>query len=433
MAKEKKVEKKEKKEEKEKKKKKVEVQVEESVEEVEEEVKDKKEDKVEVQVEEKVEEIEQELKEKVKAKEPPKKKEESYEKKLKRLKKAKISPTERIMFIKSLGSMLQATIPLPEAVKILEEQSDDKVMKEVLSLVYLDIEAGENLSRSMEKFPRVFPEIMVSLVYAGESGGSLEMNLKYLADFLAKQNEINKKVRGALIYPGIIIGLACVQVTAMVFFIFPRLEELFESFPNVPVFTQNIIYASGVIRENWYYVLAIIFVLAIIISQFLKTAKGKRMLHWLAINTPILKTLFVSNILANFSRTLNILMKSGMDISKALKVSVNTVGNEIYAEKLTEVRDNAKEGKNISESLKKHPKFFNKSFIKMVEVGERTETLEDNLEYLYKFYTERVDEITHNITVFIEPLLLIMVGAIIGFLGITVIVPIYQLMSSINA
>jgi len=126
-------------------------------------------------------------------------------------------------------------------------------------------------------------------------------------------------------------------------------------------------------------------------------------------------------------------MKSGMDISKALKVSVNTVGNEIYAEKLTEVRDNAKEGKNISESLKKHPKFFNKSFIKMVEVGERTETLEDNFEYLYKFYTERVDEITHNITVFIEPLLLIMVGAIIGFLGITVIVPIYQLMSSINA
>jgi|GEM_PF-4012047 len=278
MAKEKKVEKKEKKEEK------VEVQVEESVEEVEEEVKDKKEDKVEVQVEEKVEEIEEEVKEKVEEKDPkpPKKKEESYEKKLKRLKKAKISPTERIMFIKSLGSMLQATIPLPEAVKILEEQSDDKVMKEVLSLVYLDIEAGENLSRSMEKFPRVFPEIMISLVYAGESGGSLEMNLKYLADFLAKQNEVNKKVRGALIYPGIIIGLACIQVTAMVFFIFPRLEELFESFPNVPVFTQNIIYASGVIRENWYYVLAIIFVLAIIISQFLKTAKGKRMLHWLS-------------------------------------------------------------------------------------------------------------------------------------------------------
>lgn len=391
-----------------------------------------KEKEEKVQIEEQVDQENIEKK-KVEVDVKGKKKEESYEQRLKKLRKAKISPTELIMFIKSLASMLQATIPLPEAVKILEEQSDDKIMKEVLSLIYLDIEAGENLSKSMEKFPRIFPEIMVSLIYAGESGGSLEMNLKYLADFLAKQHEVNKKVRGALIYPGIIIGLACVQLTAMVFFIFPQLEELFESFPNVPVFTQNVIYASGVIRENWYYVLAIIIILAIIISRLLKTSKGKRFSHWLAINVPILKTLFVSNILANFSRTLNILMKSGMDISKALKVSVNTIGNEIYAEKLTEVRDNAKEGKNISESLKDHPKFFSKSFIKMVEVGERTETLEDNLEYLYKFYTEKVDDITNNIVIFIEPLLLIMVGAIIGFLGITVIVPIYQLMSSINA
>ncbi len=360
-------------------------------------------------------------------------KEVDYDKRVKKLRKAKVSPTELIMFIKSLASMLQATIPITEAIKILEEQSDDKIMKEVLSLIYLDIEAGENLSRSMEKFPRIFPEIMVSLVYAGESGGSLEMNLKYLADFLTKQHEVNKKVRSALIYPGIIIGLTCVQLTAMVFFIFPQLEELFESFPNVPAFTQNVIYASGVVRENWYFVLAAILILVIIVRQYFKTAKGKRTLHWLLINTPILKSLFVSNILANFSRTLNILMKSGMGISKALKISVSTVGNEIYAEKLVEVRENAKEGQSISASLKLHPKFFSKSFIKMVEVGEKTETLEDNLEYLYKFYTEKVDDITNNITVFIEPLLLILVGAIIGFLGITVIVPIYQLMSSINA
>jgi len=357
----------------------------------------------------------------------------NYEKRMKVLRKAKVSPTELIMFIKSLASMLQATIPITEAIKILEEQSDDKIMKEVLSLICLDIESGENLSRSMEKFPKIFPEIMISLVYAGESGGSLEMNLKYLADFLTKQHEVNKKVRSALIYPAIIIGLTCVQLTAMVFFIFPQLEELFESFPNVPAFTQNVIYASGVIRENWYFVLAGILVFVIILSQFFKTAKGKRTLHWFSINTPILKALFVSNILANFSRTLNILMKSGMDISKALEVTVKTVGNSIYAEKLSAIRENARQGKSISESLKEHPKFFNKSFIKMIEVGEKTETLEENLEYLYKFYTEKVDDITNNITVFIEPLLLIMVGAIIGFLGITVIVPIYQLMSSINA
>ena len=391
-----------------------------------------KKEKEDVKIEEKEMEMEVE-KEKEEGKEKEKETGGDYEKRMKKLKKAKVPVTEIIMFTKSLASMLQATIPLPEAIKILEEQSDDKIFKEILSLVCLDIEGGETLSRSMEKFPKAFPEIMVSLVYAGESAGSLETNLNYLADFLTKQHEVNKKVRGALIYPGIIIALTCVQLTGMVFFVFPKLEELFETFPNVPQLTQNIIYASGVVRENWYFVLIALFILIFIIAQFLKTAKGRRFLSWLSISAPILKTLFVSNILANFSRTLNLLMKSGMDISKALDVSVNTVGNDIYSEKLAEVNENARKGKSISESLKEHPKFFNKSYVKMIEVGERTETLEDNLGYLYKFYTEKVDDITENITTFIEPLLLILVGAIIGFLGITVIVPIYQLMSSINA
>jgi type IV pilus assembly protein PilC len=220
---------------------------------------------------------------------------------------------------------------------------------------------------------------------------------------------------------------------AMIFFIFPRLEDLFKSFPNIPALTQNIMHFSGIIRENWYYVLVGLIIFYFATAQFFKTKKGKRLAHWLAINFPIMKGLFVSNILANFSRTLTILMKSGINISSALKISINTVGNGIYSDKLQQVYENAEKGQSISESLKEHPKFFNKSFIKMVEVGERTGTLEDNLSYLHKFYTDRVDDITNNIVTFIEPLLLILVGVIIGFLGISVIVPIYQLMSSINA
>ena len=353
--------------------------------------------------------------------------------KLKKLQKAKISAPELIMFAKSLASMLQASIPITESIKILEEQSEDKVFREILLTIHTDIESGENLATAMKKFPRAFPEIMVSLIYAGESAGSLETNLNYLADFLAKQHEVNKKIKAALIYPLIIIGLAAVEMIAMVFFIFPKLEELFKSFPNVPALTQNIIYGAGVIRENWYYVLAGIIILLIALSQFLKTKKGKRALSWLAINFPILKSLFNSNILANFSRTLSILMQSGINISEALKISRNTVGNEIYADKINQIYQNAKKGQSISESLKEHPKFFNKSYVKMIEVGERTGTLEDNLGYLHKFYIEKVDDITNNIITFIEPLLLILVGVIIGFLGISVIVPIYQFMSSINA
>ncbi len=355
------------------------------------------------------------------------------EKKIQKLKKMKVSVTSLIMMTKSLASMLKASIPITEAIKILEEQSDDKTLSEILSAINTDIQSGEKLAAAMEKFPKAFPEMMVSLIYAGESGGSLELNLNYLGDYLSKQHEVNKKIKTALIYPLIIIGLAGVQMTAMVFFIFPRLEELFISFPNVPALTQNIIRVSGMIRENWYFILIGIIIIFLAFSQFFKTKKGERFLSWLSINFPILKNLFVSNILANFSRTLSILMQSGINISKALKISSNTIGNQIYADKIMQVYDNAKKGQSISESLKEHPKYFNKSYVKMIEVGERTGTLEDNLGYLHKFYTEKVDDITGNITTFIEPLLLILVGAIIGFLGISVIVPIYQFMSSINA
>ena len=359
--------------------------------------------------------------------------EKEYEKKIKRLAKAKISPNNLIMFIRSLASMLKASIPITEAIKILEEQSDDKVLSEILEVINTEIESGAKLATAMEKFPKTFPDIVISLVFAGESGGSLELNLNYLADYISKQHEVNKKIKTALIYPLIIVGLATVQMIGMVFFIFPKLEELFQSFPNVPALTQNIIKISGMIRENWHFILVGIIFLFIICSQFFKTKKGKKMLSWLSINFPILKSLFVSNILANFSRTLSILMQSGINISKALEISSNAVGNQIYAETIMQIYDNAKKGQSISESLKEHPKYFNKSYIKMIEVGERTGTLEDNLGYLHKFYTEKVDDITGNITTFIEPLLLILVGVIIGFLGISVIVPIYQFMGSINA
>ena len=148
---------------------------------------------------------------------------------------------------------------------------------------------------------------------------------------------------------------------------------------------------------------------------------------------PILKALFIANILSNFSRTLGLLLQSGIHITKSLKIAINTVDNSIYSDKISQIYLNAKKGQSISESLSEHPKFFNRTYVKMIEVGEKTGTLEDNLQYLYTYYTDRVSEITNNITTFMEPLLLIFVGAIIGLLGLSVIVPIYQLMGSINA
>lgn len=355
------------------------------------------------------------------------------EKDLQKLQKNSVNIVSIIQFIRSLASMLKASIPISESISILQEQADEKILKDILTVVQKDIESGAKLSTCLEKFPKAFPEIIVSLVYSGEIGGSLELNLAYLAEYLTKQHDVQKKVKGALVYPLLIIGMTSLELIGMIFFVFPKLEELFISFPNIPAFTKNLMYGASMIRKYWYIFFSSLGIIFFGISKFLKTQKGKRLLDKVAITMPILKALFIANILSNFSRTLGLLLQSGIHITKALKISINTVGNSIYSEKINQIYLKAKEGQSISETLTDHPKFFNKSFIKMIEVGEKTGTLEENLSYLYKYHTDRVDEITNNITTFMEPLLLIFVGIIIGFLGLSIIVPIYQLMNSINA
>jgi len=180
------------------------------------------------------------------------------------------------------------------------------------------------------------------------------------------------------------------------------------------------------------YILAILLVVIFAIVYYLKTKSGKRFLGWLAINMPILKKLFMANILASFSRTLSVLLASGIPLEQALEISSDTTSNSIYADTLKKIHASIHDGQDLSISLSQYPKYFNSSFVKMVDIGEVSGSLEDSLMYLHEFYGEEVTEMSNNIVTFIEPLLLILVGAIIGGLGITVLMPIYQLMGTIN-
>jgi type IV pilus assembly protein PilC len=186
------------------------------------------------------------------------------------------------------------------------------------------------------------------------------------------------------------------------------------------------------IRDNWLIIAIVIFVLLLLFSIFLRTKQGNIFLSWLALHFPILNRLFVNNTLASFSRTLGVLLASGIPLSKALKISTNTVNNYMYSKVLESVYNDIKSGKNLALALAAHPDYFNKSFIKMVEIGEMSGTLEENLMYLHEYYSDEVTEMANNIVTVIEPLLLILVGVIIGLLGVTILMPIYQLMGSIN-
>ncbi|MBP8979447.1 type II secretion system F family protein [Candidatus Dojkabacteria bacterium] len=374
---------------------------------------------------------EEKIQEEKPKKEKPKK-EVPREKLLKKLQGVKVSVPNLLVSIKSLASLLKAGIPLSETMETIAGQSSDQNLNAVYEYIAGEVRKGVTLAEAMKLFPKVFPETISSVVEAGEQGGSLEQNLIFISDTIKKEWEINKKLKGAIIYPIIIVSMVFMVFLAMIFIVFPKLEVMFATFENIPTFTKTILSVAKYIRTNWYFIFGGIGVLVVLFIIFLKTKPGKRFKGWLGINFPILKNLFINNILSSFSRTLSVLLASGIPIAKSMKIAANTTSNYIYAEVLEEVYKSIEAGDSLSLSLGKHPKYFNKSFIKMVEIGEASGSLEDNLMYLHEYYAEEVGEMSANIVTVVEPVLLILVGLIIGSLVVTILMPIYQLMGSIN-
>ena len=358
---------------------------------------------------------------------------EKPQKSLRSLQRITISTSNLLISIKSLAALLKASLALSETIKTMSEQSNDQNLNHIYKYIHGEIEKGSSLSEAMKLFPKVFSETVVSVVDAGEKGGSLETNLIFIADSIKKEHELNRKLKGALIYPLIIISMTIAEFVGMIFIVLPKMENLFSSFPNIPKLTVFIMAAATLIRDNWIIILGIIILIGIALSLFLKTKPGKMFTSWLSINFPILKKLFTSNILASFSRTLSVLLASAIPIETSLTISASTMNNYIYSNIIKDIQKNVVEGKNLADSLSQHKKYFNPSFIKMIDIGEISGTLEENLMYLHEYYADDVTEMSNNIITFIEPLLLIFVGAIIGVLGLTILMPIYQLMNSINA
>ncbi len=366
-------------------------------------------------------------------KQTKKKENEVIDKELKQLKRVKVPITQLLVSIKSIAALLKASISLSETIETVSEQSSDENLNKLYSYIHSRIEKGSTLAEAMALFPKIFPGTVVSVVDAGEKGGSLEKNLIFIADSMKKEYELNKKLRSAIIYPILIISMTVVEFVGMIFIVLPKMEALFSTFPNIPPLTQFIMNTAFYIRENWMPILGVIIGLIILLRVFLGTKQGKIFSSWLSINFPILKNLFISNILSSFSRTLSVLLSSGIPLAKSLLITANTNKNYFYAKILTQVQKSVEEGQNLSSSLAVHDTRFNKSFVKMINVGEMSGTLEENLMYLHEYYSDDVTDMSNNMVTFVEPILLIFVGLIIGLLGVTILFPIYQLMGSINA
>ena len=346
----------------------------------------------------------------------------------------RISNQERLLFTKHLATMIKAGIPIAEALDTLVAQTNSTYFKKVISLVLDDINNGKSLANSFVKFPKVFDQFYVSLIDIGEQSGNLEENLEFLAQQLAKEYSLRKKIQGALLYPVIVLSVAAVMGVFISFYILPKLVDFFESFEIELPFTTRLLVAFASLMKNYgVHIFISIVVFLIGIRLVINTKAVKPLWHTVILKVPLFGTLISYGQLARFSRNLGTLVKSGVPIVKAIDITANTMSNLRFKNSLLLLSGSLSKGKNIGESMEKFKtNEFPPLVSRMISIGEKTGKLDESLLYLSNFYDDEVDDISRNFSTVLEPVLLVVIGLIVGFIALAIISPIYQLTGSIR-
>ena len=344
----------------------------------------------------------------------------------------RVSGLDISLTMRHMSIMLRSGMSLSEALQVMAEQAHTPKLMEIFEKLHEDVMKGVTLTDSMSKFPKVFTKVMLSIIDVGEQGGTLEQNMLFLADFLKQNHDLGSKVKGALVYPAIVLSITFAEIIAIMFFVMPQIEELTAGVEEVPTLSRVVIDFARAFRANALYLGIITVVAIILVSYGLTTEKGKLIKDQLELRTPIFKNLKRYAILTNFSRTLAILLETGIPIVTALKITAETMDNLTYERIMRDVHYRVSEGSGLGVALEDYKLYFPGTYIKMIQVGEETGSLEGNLMYLHEFYAREVTEMSENLATLLEPIMMVMIGGIVGLLAVVVIGPIYQITGGVN-
>lgn len=345
----------------------------------------------------------------------------------------RISLNEKILFVRNLSMLLKSGISIVEALEILKNNTKSKTLIYILNEAISDVQRGQFLSNSLNKFKNVFGEFFVNIIRVGELTGKLPENLDKLADELAQIGALKRKIITTMIYPTFIITTMVVLVIFVLYFVFPKILPIFENLGvELPLTTKIFIKVSYFLINNTTEL--IIFLIIFILSFFiaLRFPKSKFYIDLFLLNLPLLSDVIKKYILAEFSRILSLLLGSGLKIVESIEIAGNALTNNVYKKILIDVSSNVLSGYPLNESLEKFPKLFPYNFVKMIEIGERTGNLEKNLRYLSQNFEEDVDTFLERFINILEPLILVIIAATIGFMAISIILPIYELSEKIQ-
>ena len=344
----------------------------------------------------------------------------------------RVSLTEKIMFTRNLRVMIAAGVALPRTLKILADQAKNKKFRKTLLEIREEIVKGRAFSESLDKYPSIFSELFVSMVKVGEETGTLEEVLRVLTQQMEKEHEIKSSIKGAMIYPAVIIfAMVCIGVL-MLIIVIPKLAAVFSELGVELPLTTKIVIATGTFLSKFWFLLPVgILIFLFLLRVILKTKTGKLVFDTFVLKIPVISSIIKKTNSAHTVRTLSSLIAAGVPIVRSLEIVSGTLGNVHYRKAMSEAAERVKKGAKLAEILKRYENIYPTLVIQMIEVGEETGKTSDVLEKLAEFFEEEVANATKNLSAVIEPVLMLIVGAVVGFFAISMIQPIYSMMGTL--
>ncbi len=347
--------------------------------------------------------------------------------------KTKVTDKDLVIFSKQFSTMIDAGLPLVQALDILSEQSENKTLAKASADIKADVEGGSTYADALRKFPKIFNDLYCNMVSAGESGGTLDIILVRVADYIEKSMKLKKKIKGALIYPSVIITVAVAVIAVIMIFVIPTFSKMFVVFGGtLPLPTRIVLGASDFLTGLGGIILGLSIIgFFVFIVQIRKTKKGRKITDAITLKLPVVGILVRKVSIAKFTRTLGTLISSGVPILDGLNITAKTAGNVIVEEAVMKVRQGVSEGQTIAEPLSLS-KVFPPMVTQMIAVGETTGALDNMLGKIADFYDDEVDDATNNLTAMMEPMLMVFLGISIGFIVIAMYMPIFKLITLIK-
>jgi type IV pilus assembly protein PilC len=345
----------------------------------------------------------------------------------------KVKDKDIVVFTRQFATMIDAGLPLVQALEILSTQVENKNFGKTLAQVKVDVESGSTYADALKKHPRVFSELYVNMVAAGEAGGILDTILNRLAAYIEKAMKLKKKVKGAMVYPAVVTSIAVLVIAVIMIFVVPTFSKMFSSLGGtLPLPTRIVINTSHFIAGIGGLMVALAIAgITVFIVQFRRTEKGKHISDKILLRLPIFGMLINKVAVAKFTRTLGTLVSSGVPILDGLEITAKTSGNKVIEYAIMEVRKGVVAGKTLAEPITK-AKIFPPMVTHMIAVGESTGALDAMLSKIADFYDDEVDSAVSNLTAMMEPMLMVFLGTTVGFIVVAMYLPIFKLITLIK-